>query len=60
MAGDFGGGIEFVAMALAMVEDEGVAGVALVLGDGQDGGAVESAGEEDDGGFGVGSGHGEQ
>ncbi len=64
VVGDLGGGIEFVAMALAIVKGDGVAGVVLVASDGQDGGAVESAGEEDDGGFGVGwrvgSGHGEQ
>ncbi len=58
VAGDLFGGDELVAMALAVVEGEGVAGEAGLAGYGENGGAVEAAGEEDDGaGFG-GGGHG--
>ena len=52
MCGEFCGGEEFLAVAaLAVVEGEGVAFVALVDGDAEDGGGIEAAGEEDDGVF---------
>src|SRR5690606_35279072 len=47
--GDAAGGVEFVAVALAVVDGEAVADQATVAGDGQGHSAVEPAGEQDDG-----------
>jgi len=48
--GDGARGRELVAVALAVVEGECVAVEASMARHGEDGGAVEAAGEEDDGG----------
>ncbi len=52
MCGESGGGGDFLLVALAVVEAEGVAGVAGVNGNAEGSGGIEAAGEENDGGFG--------
>jgi hypothetical protein len=47
--GDGGGGEEFVAVALAVVDGEGVDSKAVTLGAGEGDGGVEAAGKEEDG-----------
>ena len=42
-------GVQLAAVALAIVEAQGMAGQALVAGDGEHGRRVEPAGDEDDG-----------
>ncbi len=46
------GAVELEFVALAIVKGDGVKGVTFLFGDGQDGGGIKPAGEEDDGIFG--------